>query len=162
MRSRKIKICHLQLLPIMSGVQRAMLELLKRLDPQIYEVTVVCRDEGDLTKELRNLGIHFQLIPRLQREINVWKDAQALWQLYRLFKREKFDLIHTHSSKTGILGRVAGRLAGGVRIIHTVQGFPFHEFSGRFSTLVYSWIEKLAGMLTDQVVFVNNEERMYA
>lgn len=159
---RKVKICHLQLLPIMSGVQRAMLEFLKRLDPQTYEVTVVCRDEGDLTKELRNLGIHFQLIPSLQREINVWKDAHALWRLYRLFKREKFDLIHTHSSKTGFLGRVAGRLGGGVRIIHTVQGFPFHEFSGRFSTLVYSWFEKLAGTLTDQVVFVNNEERAYA
>jgi len=162
MRNRKAKICHLQLLPIMSGVQRAMLDFLKRLDPQTYEVTVVCRNEGDLTKELRHLGIHFQLIPCLQREINVWKDAHALWLLYRLFKREKFDLIHTHSSKTGFLGRVAGRLAGDARIIHTVQGFPFHEFSGRFTTLVYSWIEKLAGRLTDQVVFVNNEERSYA
>lgn len=162
MHEERLKLCHLQLLPIMSGVQRSMLEFLKRLDQRTYDLSVVCKEEGDLTKELTQLDIPFHLIPSLQREINLWKDSQALWQLYTLFKTEKFDLIHTHSSKTGLLGRVAGRMADVTYIFHTVHGLPFHEFSGPVRTKIYTFFERLAGKLTDQVIFVNNEERTYA
>jgi len=145
----------------MSGVQRSMLEFLKRLDRSVYELAVVCKEEGDLTKELARLKIRYHIIPSLQREISLRQDLTALWRLYRLFKREKFDLIHTHSSKTGLLGRVAGRLAGVRYILHTVHGLPFHEFSGQMRTWVYTFMERVAGKVTDRVIFVNNEERSY-
>jgi len=102
MHNAHIKICHLQLLPLMSGVQRSMLELLHRLDRSIYEVSVICKEQGDLTKELERMAIGYHIIPCLQREINPFQDVRALWQLFQLFRSEKYDLIHTHSSKTGL------------------------------------------------------------
>jgi len=159
---QKIKIAHLQLLPLLSGVQRSMLDFLQRLDRDRYDISVICKEEGDLTDALQRTGIRFHIVPPLQRPINPVADLKALHQLYRLFRHEKYDLIHTHSSKTGLLGRAAGRLAGVPHIFHTVHGLPFHEFSGKGKTWLYASMERLAGRLSDQVVFVNNEERRLA
>jgi glycosyltransferase involved in cell wall biosynthesis len=155
----KIKIAHLQLLPLLSGVQRSMLDFLLRLDRKRYDITVICKEEGDLTQALRRAEIRFHIIPSLQRPIHPVADMKALRALYRLFRRDKYDVIHTHSSKTGLLGRLAGRLAGVPHIFHTVHGLPFHEFSGKSKTWIYSLIERWAGRFSDKVVFVNNEER---
>ncbi len=159
---RPFKICHIQLLPLLSGVQRSMLEILQRLDRDVYELSVICKEDGDLTAELRRLNIRYHIIPSLQREIHLLRDARALLQFYRIFKRERYDLIHTHSSKTGLLGRVAGWLAGVPHIFHTVHGLPFHEFSPRGHKRVYTLFERIAGKLSDRIIFVNNEERNYA
>lgn len=159
---QKIKIVHLQLLPLLSGVQRSMLDFLLRLDRDRYDISVICKEEGDLTDALQRTGIRFHIVPPLQRPINPVADLKALHQLYCLFRREKYDLIHTHSSKTGLLGRAAGRLAGVPHIFHTVHGLPFHEFSGKGKTWLYASMERWAGRLSDQVVFVNNEERRLA
>jgi glycosyltransferase involved in cell wall biosynthesis len=156
------KICHIQLLPLLSGVQRSMLEILKRLDRRVYELSVICKEEGDLTAELQRLQIRYHIIPSLQREINLYHDSRALLQLYGVFKRERYDLIHTHSSKTGLLGRMAAYMAGVPHIFHTVHGLPFHEFSRQGHTRLYTLFERFAGKLTDRVIFVNNEERIYA
>jgi glycosyltransferase involved in cell wall biosynthesis len=70
--------------------------------------------------------------------------------------------VHTHSSKTGFLGRIAARLAGVPKIIHTVHGLPFHPFQTRLVRWFYILLELLATCFCDIVVFVNRSEKEWA
>jgi len=158
----KIKICHIQLLPLMSGVQRSMLDIFKNLDCERYDITVICKEEGELTKTLTQMGIDYLLVPQLTREIRPIRDLVSFFLLYKIFRKFKFDLIHTHSSKTGFIGRWAAHFAGRSLILHTVHGFPFHEFSGKTKTKIYSMLERLGAVVSTKIIFVNNEEREFA
>ncbi len=162
MLGRRIRICHIQLLPLLSGVQRTMLELLQRLDKTKFEVFVICKEEGDMTGELARLGIKTLFVPTLVRQINPILDALALLKCAQLFQRHKFDIIHTHSSKTGLIGRIAARIAGVKHVFHTVHGLPFHEFSGALLTGFYAFLERIGSHFSTQIIFVNQEERQLA
>lgn len=159
---KRITICHIQLLPILSGVQRAMLEILYRLDPDLYEPVVLCKEEGDLTAALRDREIYYLTMPDLSRAIHPWYDLKSWLALRRFFQQRHFDIVHTHSSKTGILGRFTAYNAGVPLIFHTVQGLPFHEFSPFAQKWIYGWAEKKAGKITNKIIFVNQEERELA
>jgi len=97
-----------------------------------------------------------------RREINPVYDLISLWQLFRLCRRERFDLVVTHTSKGGLLGRIAARLAGVPKVIHTVHGFAWHEFSSPAAVLFYTTLEKLAARFCDLIICVNNEDRLDA
>ena len=159
MEDNRIKTCHVQLLPIMSGVQRAMLEVLNSLDRNRYSITVVCKEEGELTAALDAQGIPWRDFPELVRPIHPYRDISALIRLFHFFKEQRFDIVHTHSSKTGFIGRLAAHLAGVPIVIHTMHGLPFHEFSHPLKVALYSYAEKLAGLASNRVIFVNHEER---
>jgi glycosyltransferase involved in cell wall biosynthesis len=88
--------------------------------------------------------------------------VRAVVDLTRLLRRKKYDIVHTHSSKPGILARVAARIAGVPAIVHHVQGFAFHEFSSRATREAFSRVEALGALLSDHVIFVNDEEREWA
>ena len=154
-----IRICHVQVLPLLTGVQRSMLEIFKQLDRARYEIHVACRGAGPLTEVLDQLGIRWHAIPALDRPIRPHKDWRAYCHLYRLFQDCQFQIVHTHSSKPGILGRVAARRAGVPHIVHHVRAFAFHEYSPVLKRYVYSRLERWAGTYCDRVLFVNNEER---
>jgi glycosyltransferase involved in cell wall biosynthesis len=159
---RKLKIIHIQVLPILSGVQNAMLDIITRLDANRYDITVLCQSEGDLTEVLREQSIKYILLPELRREINPFFDAIAFWKLYKLFKKQKYDIVHTHSSKPGIIGRLAAKAAGVKVIVHTVQGFAFHEYSSKLSINLIGLLERIAGWVSSRVIFVNHKDRMVA
>ena len=159
---KKIKIVHIQVLPILSGVQKAMLDVLSRLDPDSYDFFVICNSEGKLTQELSKQKIPYIILPELRREINPYFDLLAFVKLFRLFKQEKYDVVHTHSSKPGILGRFAAKAAGIKHIVHTVQGFAFHEHSAKWHLLFFGFLEKLAGYATEKVIFVNQKDKKLA
>ena len=139
-----------------------MLEIFKHLDRGVFEPWVVCQCEGPLTEELKRLEIQYACVPQLRRPINPWFDALAYRKLRTVFAEHRFDVVHTHSSKPGILARVAARAAGVPAIVHHVRGFAFHEFSPRYQTAIYSRLERWAGRHCDRVIFVNNEERELA
>ncbi len=154
-----IRICHLQVLPLMSGVQRAMLAILDQLDRDRFEPHVICRGPGPLTEELAARQIAWHAVPELDRPIWPLKDYRAYCSLRNLFRRHRFQLVHTHSSKPGLLGRLAARHERVPITVHHVHAFAFHEFSSSLQTLVYSAIERSAAQLCDHMLFVNHEER---
>lgn len=159
---RKIKIVHLQLLPLMSGVQRVMVDFLIRLDRKKYEIYVICSGEGDLTHALEKHNISFITIPELRREINAYYDLIVFIKLFRIFKKFKFKIVHTHSSKPGFLGRLAARLAGVPIIIHTVHGFAFHQFSSKINVQIFKLFERIAGTVSDKIILLNDIDLGYA
>jgi glycosyltransferase involved in cell wall biosynthesis len=160
--SPMIDICHVQVLPILSGVQRAMLEIFRHLDRSRYQPHVVCQQPGPLTVELEALDIPCHFAPSLARPIRPGADARAYAELSTLFRRHRFPLVHTHSSKPGVLGRIAARRAGVPWIIHHVHSFAFHEQSSAAGQWLFSRLERLAGRFCDRVIFVNHEERELA
>lgn len=156
------RVCHVQVFPILSGVQRVMLDLFDQLDRREYELHVICKEPGPLGEELRRRGIETHFVRELDRPIHPWRDWRAYRRLRRIFAEQAFDLVHTHSSKPGVLGRLAARYAGVEHVIHHVHAFAFHEFSPPWKRRLYSRLERLAGRACDRVVFVNHEDRLTA
>src|SRR6185295_12574016 len=84
-------------------------------------------------------------IPSLIREVQPVQDFITLVALWRLFRKERPQVVHTHSSKAGILGRWAAWLAGVPNIFHTAHGFGFNDFQRPFVRNLYIWLEKITG-----------------
>jgi len=162
MKMGQIKLCHIQVLPLLSGVQRVMLEIIRLLDRERYEVTVICKDEGALTEILWQQGVKVMTLSCLDRNINPIMDLKTFGEFVKIFRKEKFHIVHTHSTKPGFLGRVAAKLCNIPVIIHHVHGFGFHEFSSSIWTSLLLLLEKIAGRGSDRVIFVNDEERELA
>src|SRR5262245_2601566 len=102
---------------------------LERLPRDRYDLALVTGPEGllvDWASRIEKLDRFW--VPSLVREVRPLQDLKTLLSLYRLFRREKPDIVHTHSSKAGLLGRWAARFAGVPFIFHTVHGFAFHDF----------------------------------
>jgi glycosyltransferase involved in cell wall biosynthesis len=97
-----------------------------------------------------------------RREIHPWYDLLAFIELYRLCRRERFTIVNTHTSKGGILGRLAARLAGVPVVIHTAHGYIFNEVESQRRAAFYRWLERIATHFCDLVISVNAEERRIA
>jgi len=97
-------------------------------------------------------------IPELVRNPSPVKDVVAFVKLYRLIKKGRFDLVHTHTSKAGILGRVAARLAGVPRIVHTPHGHIFTGYAGRVLTRFFILLERWAATFTDRIIGLTDRE----
>ncbi|MCD6329730.1 MAG: glycosyltransferase family 4 protein [Candidatus Cloacimonetes bacterium] len=158
---RKIRICHVQLLPLLSGVQNMMINLLDHLVRNEYDITVISATNGPMIEKLHEMGIRHVAIPNLIQKINVY-DIRIFVQFYKFFRKERFDIVHTHSSKTGFIGRIAAKLAGVKIIIHTIHGFPFHPYQSKPVRLFYQNLERIAGIFCDTAVSVNSFERELA
>jgi glycosyltransferase involved in cell wall biosynthesis len=89
------------------------------------------------------------------REVRPHKDFTALLQLWKLFRRERPDVVHTHSSKAGIVGRWAARLAGVPVIFHTVHGFGFNDYQRWPVKMMYLWLERMTTKITTKTVVVS-------
>jgi glycosyltransferase involved in cell wall biosynthesis len=96
------------------------------------------------------------------REISPGRDLLAFLELRRLFLKEKPAVVHTHSSKAGILGRLAAWVAGVPVIVHTFHGFGFHEGQSWLKKWFYVLAERLTGALATALVFVSRENEFYA
>ena len=158
---KKIKIVHIQLLPLLSGVQNIMLKLLVNLDRNKYEIYVLSKPGGLLVEKVKELGFHYIPVPSLRRDLSLL-DGFAFIHFFLIFRKYKFDIVHTHSSKTGFLGRISARLAGVPKIVHTVHGFPFHYAQPLPIRFFYQVLEKLVSPFCNKMIFVNNFEREFA
>ena len=109
------------------------------------------------TELLREMGFGVKEL-YIDRVIKPVKDLKSIIALSRYFRDVKPDLVHTHTSKAGVVGRIAARLAGVPHIVHTVHGFPFHENMPFLKKLLYERIEKTAGKMTDVMLFQSEED----
>ncbi|MGO5342472.1 MULTISPECIES: glycosyltransferase family 4 protein [Enterobacterales] len=157
-----IKIAHIQLLPLLTGVQRVSLDELSRLNKCDFESYIICKEYGPLIEECIKNNIKFIYCKNLVRNISITQDFRAFWSLYKLFKKNKFDIVHTHSSKTGVIGRIAAKLAGVPMVIHTVHGFSFPSAKGKLTKLIYFLMEWLGTKCSDKVICLHDKDRNFA
>lgn len=107
----------------------------------------------------RGFGIVDQDV--IWREIRPLRDARGLLKLYGFLKTNSYDLVHTHTSKAGFVGRIAARFAGTPAVIHTAHSFPFHEESGVLSSFIYRRLERCAARCCDRVITVSEYHRQW-
>lgn len=148
------------------GTRRHLLDLCRHLDARRFTVSLACsarRDPAflDDVQSLRRRGIAVHLVP-MCRAIRPLHDAVALVRLVRLMRRGRYDVVHTHSAKAGFLGRVAARLAGVPRVVHTPHTFPFEMDVGPLVRGLYLGLERWAARLTDVLVCVCPSQRPQA
>jgi glycosyltransferase involved in cell wall biosynthesis len=110
--------------------------------------------EGSLESTLRNDAGLLTVLPSLVRPVHPVLDVIALARLTRIFRQSRPDIVHTHSGKAGILGRLAARRASVPVIIHTIHGPSFGPFQGRLANSVFLAAERRAGAVTTHFVTV--------
>ena len=110
--------------------------------------------EGSLESSFHDRPGTLHIARHLVRPVHPWHDSLALFELTRLLREQKPDLVHTHSGKAGILGRLAARKAGVPIIIHTVHGPSFGSFQGPLANHLFTHAERIAAQVTTHFVTV--------
>jgi glycosyltransferase involved in cell wall biosynthesis len=111
---------------------------------------------GDITSELIDKGYLIKLVNSARR-ISPISNIITIIQLYKLIKKENYEIVHTHNHLIGILARIAAKIAGAPTIIHSPHGFYFHDDMPRYKYWLFYYIEKLMGYFTD-LLFIENIE----
>jgi glycosyltransferase involved in cell wall biosynthesis len=144
---------------IVGGAQETVMLIAAMLDPARFDAGVLSGPqtgpEGSLIEEVRRRGIPLTIEPALAREINPAKDLLALVRLIRFIRRGGYDIVHTNSSKAGVLGRWAARLADVPVIVHTVHGWGHHERQHPLVRRFYIALEQVTQRITDRLIVVS-------
>lgn len=132
------------------------------LRPERFTTTLavgVTQGERSPTEAVaRERGVEFVDLPHLVREVRPWQDLRAAYSLWRLCRRGRYAIVHTHTSKAGLLGRLAAYLARVPVIVHTPHGHVFYGYYGAGVTRLFIWLERLAGHWCDCVVALTEED----
>ena len=154
-----MRIVHIITRMIIGGAQENTLLCCRELmDTYGDEVLLVCGSEcgpeGTLLDEVKSSGIPLEIIPSLQRAVHPVRDTAAYWQLKSSLRRYQPDVVHTHSAKGGILGRLAAWKCQVPAIVHTVHGAPFHDYQHSIPRTLSRWCESYAARRCHALVSV--------
>jgi glycosyltransferase involved in cell wall biosynthesis len=156
------------------GPARHVIWLSRELQNENFQTVLligtVPKGEEDMSYFAEENGISPIVIPEMSRELSP-KDFVSLWKIYCEIRRQKPDIIHTHTAKAGTVGRVAGfiycwltpkTLIGKprrVKLVHTYHGHFFHSYYGNLKTKIFLFIEKtLARLATDKIVVISRRQ----
>jgi len=156
------RVLHLITRLIVGGAQENTMLTAAMLDKESYQVEAVSGpqtgSEGSLIEEVRQRGVQLTILPELVRQISPKNDLLALWKLYRLLRQNHYTIVHTHSSKAGIIGRLAARLAGTPLIVHTVHGWSFHDHMSPAVRRTYILLERISAAYTGAMIVVTKKD----
>ncbi len=159
-----MKIAHVQVKPIMSGAQQISYEILSSLALEGHDLYLICADFGDesidFVDKFNELGVSILTVSSLKRELG-FHDFKVITDLYKIFKKYNFDVVHTNSTKPGIFARIAAKLAGTKKIIHTVHGIAFHNNVNPFVRLAYYLLENFSTLFGHYNLSVNKYYRKF-
>lgn len=158
-----MRIVHVITRLIVGGAQENTLLSCGGQHDRGHEVTLITGPaigpEGSLVERAQRHGYRVETIDEMRRSILPVKDFQTYRRLVKRFGELKPDVVHTHSSKAGIIGRWAARAAKVPAIVHTIHGLAFTASSSRIVNNVYKMLERQAAPLTDRIVCVADAMR---
>ena len=153
-----MKICHVITRLILGGAQENTLLTCEGLHRSGHDVTLITGPplgpEGQLMDRALTGGYRIEVIDTLRREIHPARDWVTYRKLLDSFERLGPDVMHSHSSKAGILARKAASKVGGMRIVHTIHGLAFHPYEKWWRNRLYIALEKRAARRTDALISV--------
>ena len=154
-----MKVLHVITESNLGGAQRNTLLTIRGLVRQGYEVHLACGPYGPgdataLIREAQACGVTVRIIPELIRPICPRKDIAAALAIARLLRREKYDVVHTHSTKAGMIGRVIAWLCRVPVIVHTFHGVPFDTRSENWKTRLCFLAERFFCLFCHRLVSV--------
>jgi glycosyltransferase involved in cell wall biosynthesis len=151
-------ICHVITRLIIGGAQENTILTCEGLHQRGYRVTLISGPtrgpEGSLVARARSAGYEFIELRELIRPVNPWMDLRARRYLAMEFERLRPDIVHTHSSKAGILGRLAARDARVPHIVHTIHGMSFNRTQPWLVRKAFAWAERVAARRCQAIVTV--------
>lgn len=142
----------------MGGAQKHLLILSDELKKMGNEVKVYAGEGSGLELQLEKLNIDFERVANLKREISLVYDLKAILNFIKIFKKEKFDIVHCHSSKAGLVGRIAARIAGVKIVTYTAHGFVFNEPMSNLKRKIYIAIEKIGALFGNRLIAVSKKD----
>ena len=153
-----MKVCHFITRMIVGGAQENTFLSARGLVEAGHECLLLSGPsegrEGSLLQRMKNPGFAVMESPLFVREISPWTDLRAIYWLADFLKKERFDVIHTHSSKAGIVGRIAGRMAGVPLVVHTIHGLAFGPYDSFLKNQLYIRAERFAANRCDRIYSV--------
>ena len=153
-----MRICHVITRLIIGGAQENTVLSCRGLVERGHDLTLIAGPEtgleGSLWDQAEAAGCELVRIGSLRRAVRPWSDWRAACELRRLFDRMQPDVVHTHSSKAGILGRWAAARADVPVVVHTIHGMSFNRTQDRIMQATYRCLEKRAAQWTTTFVAV--------
>jgi glycosyltransferase involved in cell wall biosynthesis len=154
-----MRVAHVITRMIVGGAQENTLynclDLIREYGDDVLLITgPALGPEGDLLTQGRGEGLPVRYIESLRRNIHPWRDVTSYWELKRVLREYRPDVVHTHSAKGGWLGRIAATRLGVRAVVHTVHGAPFHSFQSPMARHLFRWCEWFAARNCHRLVSV--------
>ena len=158
---KRIPVIHIITKLELGGAQQNTLHTVASLDHDRFEPVLMTGPEGYLLTEARSLGMDLRIVPHLERAVRPGTDAAAFRELRRLLEpyRGSPAIVHTHSSKAGILGRWSARRSRVPMIIHSIHGFGFTPAQSIPKRFLYLTAERVTSRITDHFITVAEANR---
>ena len=144
---------------MVGGAPQNALAIAEGLRRDRYEVSIACGrgepSEEGIADRAEAVGIPVHIIPGLQRGIDPRKDLATFWRLFLVIRKGGYQLVHTHLSKAGVLGRLAARAAGVPVIFHTYHGDVFESYFSPLKSRIFLTFERAAAAVSDRFIEVS-------
>jgi glycosyltransferase involved in cell wall biosynthesis len=128
-----------------------------------YETMLLAgmKDDTEASSEfiVRDMGIEPQYIADMHRSINPMNDVKAFFEIIKIIRQFKPDIVHTHAAKSGALGRLAAFICGVPVIVHTFHGHVFHSYFHPVKTKIFILIERFLAVISTKIVAISNLQK---
>jgi glycosyltransferase involved in cell wall biosynthesis len=154
---RKIKVAHIIARMITGGADENTLFTIEGLNKKKYEIDLITGEEFDkgILNKIKNHPFDIIQIKGLKWKLNFLHDPIVLLKLIKLLKKKRYDIVHTHTTKAGILGRIAANISGVPVIVHGLHGSTFQAFNSGLLNWLLFLFERLTGGFTDAYISVS-------
>ena len=142
----------------MGGAQKHVILLAKEFKARGYEIDIIAGGDGPLKKIANDIGVGYIEDPYMVREISIGKDRKNLKYLKKLFYDKKYDIVQCHSSKAGLIARIAAKRAHVPKIIYTAHGFVFNEPMSKIKKIIYIICEFIGARCGDKIIAVSKKD----
>lgn len=144
----------------LGGAQKYLLNQIQGIDQNIFTPFLFTAGEGMMMEQAQNIpGLRLHRSLFLDRSINVFKDLISFIEIYIFIKKNNINVVHTHSSKAGVLGRLAAKAAGIKWILHNVHGWSFHNYQPKVFYYLCVLIERFCARFTDYLIVVSEYDQ---
>lgn len=143
------------------GAQTHLLSIVTSLKDEGLDFIVFVGSSGIFSQNLESKGIKVIYLKYLMRDISIKNDFKAIYELYKLIKKYKVNTLNAHSSKAGLISRIAGKLSG-IKVVFTVHGWAFADGISETKRFLYSRIERSLAIFTYKFINVSNADYLLA
>ena len=154
---RKIKVAHIITRIITGGAEENTLFTIEGLSKEKYYIDLIVGEEfrKNVLNNIKDRKCNIIQIKELKGKLNFLYDPIVLIKLIKLLKKNHYDIVHTHITKTGILGRIAAKANNVPIIVHGLHGSAYEAFNSRILNWALIFFEKLTGKFTDAYISVS-------
>ncbi|MEW6505800.1 MAG: glycosyltransferase family 4 protein [Chloroflexota bacterium] len=151
----QVRVAHITTIDM--SLRYLLLNQLRNIQQAGYEVVGIS-SRGTEVFAIEAAGIRHIPVMMTRKQFTPFRDLKALWQLYRIFRRDRYTIVHTHNPKPGFLGQIAAKMAGVPIIVNTLHGFYFHDHMKPVRRRFYITLEKIAARCSDVILSQNHED----